>query len=134
VAFQLTQSSGGWSENVLYNFCSQSNCTDGSNANPCDDPGGCGVLFELPGVASPQDFTLSVSTVGRGKVKSIPAAIECGKICSAAFAPGTGIALRAMPDSAWAFHEWRGACAGKKEHDCHVTMNAAETVTAKFEK
>jgi uncharacterized repeat protein (TIGR03803 family) len=29
VVFQLTKTSAGWSENVLYSFCSRSNCTDG---------------------------------------------------------------------------------------------------------
>ena len=79
-------------------------------------------------------FTLSVSTVGHGKVKSSPAGIECGATCSASFAAGTKVGLEAFPDSGWEFDEWRGACHGKNKHDCHVTMDAAEGVIAKFEK
>jgi hypothetical protein len=30
VVFQLTPGSAGWSENVLYSFCSQTNCSDGN--------------------------------------------------------------------------------------------------------
>lgn len=30
VVFQLTKSSGGWSEDVLHSFCSQTNCKDGN--------------------------------------------------------------------------------------------------------
>ena len=31
--FQLTPSGSGWSENVLYTFCSQGNCADGAYPN-----------------------------------------------------------------------------------------------------
>ena len=31
VVYQLTPSGGTWSENVLYDFCSQSNCADGQD-------------------------------------------------------------------------------------------------------
>jgi hypothetical protein len=79
-------------------------------------------------------FTLSVSTVGHGKVKSSPAGIECGATCSASFAAGTKVKLTATPASGWKFHEWSGACTGKNEDDCHVTMNAAESVMAKFKE
>jgi hypothetical protein len=79
-------------------------------------------------------FTLSVSTVGHGKVKSSPAGIECGATCSASFAAGTDVKLTATPASGWKFHEWSGACTGKNEDDCHVTMTAAESVMAKFKE
>jgi hypothetical protein len=29
-AFELTPANGGWVENVIYNFCSQTNCADGN--------------------------------------------------------------------------------------------------------
>jgi hypothetical protein len=38
------------------------------------------------------------------------------------------------PDNGWKFDEWRGACHGRKEHDCHVTMDAPESAIAKFKK
>jgi uncharacterized repeat protein (TIGR03803 family) len=31
LVFELSPNSGGWSETVLYNFCTQTNCADGSN-------------------------------------------------------------------------------------------------------
>jgi uncharacterized repeat protein (TIGR03803 family) len=71
--FQLTLANGSWTENVLYNFCSAANCTDGQippSALVLDSAGnlygttqagglinsacggvGCGVVFQLsPGV------------------------------------------------------------------------------------
>jgi hypothetical protein len=72
VAFELTanQARTAWTETVLYNFCSQNNCSDGTspvggltmdaagnlygttefggtNANGCETGTGCGVAFEL---------------------------------------------------------------------------------------
>jgi subtilase family serine protease len=79
-------------------------------------------------------FTLSVSTVGKGVVGSSPAGIDCGKTCSASFPAGSEVQVLAYPDSGWKFEEWRGACHSKKKDDCHVTMDAAESVIAKFEK
>jgi len=81
------------------------------------------------------DFTLSVSKVGDGRVKSSPGdGIDCGPSCIATFASGTKIRLHAIPASGWKFDEWRGACTGKNEDDCHVTMSAAESVIAKFKE
>jgi hypothetical protein len=79
-------------------------------------------------------FPLSVSVSGKGKVKSSPAGISCGPTCSAYFASETEVGLIAIPASGWTFHEWRGACAGRKEHDCHVTISAATSVIAKFKE
>jgi uncharacterized repeat protein (TIGR03803 family) len=69
VTFELTPGSGGWTENLLYSFCSENKCSDGdapeagliqgrdgslygttayggSNAFPCSGLG-CGVVFKL---------------------------------------------------------------------------------------
>ena len=85
-------------------------------------------------IAGSENFTLSVSTIGKGVVGSAPAGIDCGKTCTASFPAGSEVRVIAYPDSGWKFDEWRGACHSKKEHDCHVTMNAPESVIAKFEK
>jgi uncharacterized repeat protein (TIGR03803 family) len=43
--FQLTPTSTGWSETVLYSFCSQSNCADGYEPNPGLMMDGSGNLY-----------------------------------------------------------------------------------------
>jgi outer membrane protein assembly factor BamB len=80
----------------------------------------------------PQDFALTVIKIGAGAVKSAPAGIDCGATCSASFASGTEVRLHAIPASGWTFREWRGACTGRNEHDCYVTMSAAASVIATF--
>jgi YVTN family beta-propeller protein len=110
----------------------------GWSGGGCSGTGTCVVTLKanttVTASFAAQDFTLSVSTVGRGVVGSAPAGIDCGKTCRARFAAGTKVGLEAFPDSGWEFDEWRGACHGKNKHDCHVTMDAAEGVIAKFEK
>jgi hypothetical protein len=101
--------------------------------------------FIGPASFAPQDFTLSVSTVGRGIVGSAPAGIDCGVIghavgkkCSASFPAGIKVTLAATPDHGWKFDEWRGPCHDRtkhgKEHGCVVTMDAAESAIVKFKE
>jgi hypothetical protein len=144
VAFQLTRGSMGWTETLLYNFCSQTNCADGRYPNslimdaagnlygttllgafgPCPGYVGCGVVFRL-------GYNLTVTKSGSGVVTSSPSGIDCGSACGSAFQPGTQVTLTATPASGATFTGWGGACSGTGR-TCSVMMNADQSVSAKF--
>ncbi len=75
-------------------------------------------------------FTLTVSTSGTGTVTSGTGGIACPGTCSAAYAPGTVLALTETPGAGQQFSGWSGACSGTGP--CSVTMNGALNVTAAF--
>jgi subtilisin family serine protease len=78
---------------------------------------------------------LSVSKAGNGfgTVTSSPAGIDCGSTCSAPFAIGTSVMLTAHAGSGSTFGGWSGGgCSGTGA--CHMTVNAATSVTATFRK
>ena len=147
LVFKLAPGSTGYTETVLYTFCSQSNCPDGRNPNGAlimdgagnlygaTETGGnscasnrCGVAFQLTGTGSM--LSVSKSGNGSGAVASSPSGINCGSTCSAAFSPGTQVTLTATPASGSKFTGWGGACSGTGA--CVVTMNADASVTAGF--
>lgn len=81
--------------------------------------------------------TLSVAVSGGGRVLSEPAGVACGPTgsaangaCSAAFAQGTRVGLRPLPDAGQRFVAWGGACSGSGT--CTVTLDAARSVSAQF--
>jgi uncharacterized repeat protein (TIGR03803 family) len=140
--FKLTPASTGWTETVLYSFCSQTNCADGLEPNrltmdaagnlygttvlgadgPCGF--GCGVAFRLG------YNILSVTESGIGRITSTPSGIDCGRTCTASFAAGTQVTLTATPAIGSSFVGWGGACSGTGT--CTVTMNADQSVSATF--
>jgi uncharacterized repeat protein (TIGR03803 family) len=141
VVFRLTPGNMGWTETVLYSFCSQTNCVDGLRPNslimdaagnlygttvlgadgPCGY--GCGVAFRL-------GYILSVTESGIGRITSTPSGIDCGRTCTASFAAGTQVTLTATPAIGSSFAGWGGACSGTGT--CTVTMNADQSVSATF--
>jgi hypothetical protein len=78
----------------------------------------------------PSSFQLTVSTGGKGRVRSTPAGIDCGTSCSAPFATDSSVRLDAEPLPGWAFGGWSGACTGTGS--CAVTLDGAKSVTATF--
>ena len=85
-----------------------------------------GALPQTAGAA----VTLTVTRAGSGAgvVNGYP--VACGATCTADFAPGTSILLRAVPDMGSQFTGWLGPCTGAG--DCQFTINAATTVQATF--
>jgi hypothetical protein len=81
----------------------------------------------------PPRLTVGVAGRGAGTVTSAPGGIACPGTCEADVDPGTAVTLTAAsgPDSSFA--GWSGACAGEAA-TCVVTMSAARTVTATFER
>jgi len=76
---------------------------------------------------------LAVKRKGEGTVKSRPAGIKCGHRCTALFADGTRVTLKAKPKKHWRFFKWRGSCHGK-HRTCHVTVTKNKKVKATFRK
>lgn len=76
-------------------------------------------------------FTLSVSSGKSGTVVSNPAAIDCGKTCSAKVVQGTTVTLTATPVAGAKFLGWSGACSGTAL-TCSVTMAKDTSVQANF--
>jgi len=146
VVFELTPNQGQtpWTENVLYRFCPQAACPDGSapvagvimdaagNLYSTTEMGGnatsSGTVFKLTQV----NFTLTVSETSGGLVTSSPAGISCsnGGACSANFASGTLVTLSQAAIGGWNFLEWDNACTGNGV--CKVTMTANQNVAATF--
>jgi Divergent InlB B-repeat domain len=86
--------------------------------------------FTVPQPGTDQ-LHLSKSGIGGGSITSSPLGISCGATCSAAFNTGTLVTLTATPDATSTFSGWSGAgCSGTGT--CQVTMNQAESVTARF--
>ena len=77
-------------------------------------------------------YTLTVVTegAGEGTVTSIPAAIDCGLVCSASLAPDQAIELYASAAEGSEFLGWSGDCTGTGA--CSLVMDAAKSVTAAF--
>jgi hypothetical protein len=78
------------------------------------------------------NHTLSVTKagVGGGSITSSPAGINCAPTCSASYAEGSVVTLRATPATASMFTGWSGACSGSGA--CQVTMSTDLSVVATF--
>ncbi|MDT7688208.1 MAG: hypothetical protein QOJ70_3860 [Acidobacteriota bacterium] len=76
-------------------------------------------------------FNLTVKDAGSGSVASAPAAIDCGKTCTAKLAQGTRLTLTATPATGVKFTGWSGACSGTSL-TCSVVMSKDTQVQANF--
>src|SRR5437868_5285556 len=88
----------------------------------------------VPPSAATTQFTLTVSKTGSGHGTvhgSDTGGINCGAGCSHSYASGTQVTLSANPDSNSTFAGWSG-CSSTSGATCHVTMDQARHVTAKF--
>jgi hypothetical protein len=85
----------------------------------------------LPPATPTFPLTVSRQGAGSGIVTSAPPGIDCGSTCTADYPQGTLVSLTAQPDASSLFVGWSGACSGAGA--CNVTMDAARTVSARFD-
>ncbi len=77
----------------------------------------------------PLDVTIDPSGTGDGSVTGTN--IDCPGDCNEIYTEGTSITLTPNPATGSVFVTWSGDCTGSG--DCTVTMNASQSVTAKFD-
>ncbi len=79
----------------------------------------------------PQNFPLSVTIEGNGRVESDPPGLACDRdTCVENFVEGTTVILTPRPTLDHAFAGWRGACTGTDL--CEIDMTGPHSVTATF--
>ena len=79
----------------------------------------------------PAKYTLNLSAIGSGTVKSDPTGIDCGLYCSATYDKGTVVTLIPISDDGSDFGGWSGGgCSGTG--DCTIKIGSDVTVTATF--
>jgi hypothetical protein len=76
-------------------------------------------------------FSVGVSGVGRGRVTSSPAGLDCPDACSLEFQSGSSVTLTATPASGSRLAAWTGACTGATR-TCTVAVGSDQAVTAVF--
>jgi Divergent InlB B-repeat domain len=105
----------------------------------CSGSGDCSVTIS-EGVATsvsagfsrvrPSTQSLAVSIIGKGRVSSAPAGIDCNQPCAASFPTDSSVTLSATAFPGWTFAGWSGACTGTGS--CALTMGDSRAVTATF--
>jgi virginiamycin B lyase len=75
-----------------------------------------------------------VNVVGKGRVTSSPAGIDCRGICTANFPQGQVVTLTEVPDSGWAYggYTYNGGNPACGATSCSVVVGAANSTTVKF--
>ena len=107
----------------------------GTTTITATDASGARASTTLTVVGQTSQFNLSVlrAGAGTGSVSSNPTGISCGTDCSEAYNSGTSVTLTASAASGSTFAGWSG-CDSASGTTCTVTMNAARTVTATFDR
>jgi hypothetical protein len=108
----------------------------GWSGGGCSGTGPCRVTLAaataVTATFTTQSFTLTVAKIGTGTGTVTGGGINCGATCTVTVPFGTQVTLAAAAAPASAFAGWSGGgCGGTA--GCTVTVNAALTVTARFE-
>lgn len=77
-------------------------------------------------------LTITKTGYGLGQVTSSPQGINCGLDCTEDYPAGTPVTLSATPNYGSVFAGWSGGGC-PSSGSCTLTMDAAKTVTAKFD-
>jgi len=108
----------------------------GFSGGGCSGTGPCSVTVNVDTTVTAtfnrQTFTLTVDKGGSGDGTVTGTGINCGTVCSEAYASGTSVTLTANPSGGSTFKAWSGACSGTGI--CTVTMTADRSVTATYSK
>jgi hypothetical protein len=103
--------------------------------------GGTGVLYVARSGAPTVEafapaFTVDINRggTGQGTVSSTPAGIDCGITCSAEFAEGGAVTLKATPVAGQVLAGWLGGCRPISADECEMTVSEATEITAVFLK
>jgi Mg-chelatase subunit ChlD len=100
---------------------------NGDSALPCD--------ATFTNIVRKATATLTVTKAGSGSGTVTGTGINCGSTCQGQYTGGSVVTLTAVPDqgtSISTFTGWTGACSGNGT--CQVTLDAAKTVTATFQR
>jgi hypothetical protein len=73
--------------------------------------------------------TVIVEKAGSGSGTVVADGIDCGDVCEQTYAAGTGLVLRAIPDTGSSFAGWQ---VNGQPSDCLVALDGRTTVTATF--
>jgi GH18 family chitinase len=116
-----------------YGLASWAGCTS-TNANTCTVSMTASKTVTVkfsPLVA----LTVSKGGTGSGTVTGTPVGINCGSACTANYASGTLVALKAIAAPGSRFMGWSGTGAGvcTSAASCSVTMTEAKNITARFD-
>ncbi|RKT44448.1 peptidase inhibitor I9 [Thiocapsa rosea] len=104
---------------------------ENATAGRVGDPGsGSANRLLFTAFSTDREPSLSVNRLGLGRVSSLPAGIDCGAACGAAFERGSVVDLTATAGVGFTFSGWSGACAGTGS--CRLTMDGDRTATATF--
>jgi hypothetical protein len=109
----------------------------GWNGAGCSGTGACTVTMgsarSVTATFAQNTYTLVITKdgTGSGTITSSPSGINCGAICSYAFAYNTSVTLTAVASAGSTFSGWSDSnCPANGT--CSVTMDAARSVTATF--
>ena len=95
-----------------------------------------GVTLEVGYTAADEesDFAVVISPQGSGggRVRSEPAGIDCGTVCSATFTAGSRLNLRATTAAGSDFAGWGGDCSAFSGRECVLDVDGPRSVTATF--
>jgi len=86
-------------------------------------------IFQQKKSPPPPDVRLDVSVEGMGTVRSWPAGIDCGTVCSATFPSGTRVRLDATPAAGFGLAGFADGCSGAT---CELELVQAKRVVVRF--
>ena len=90
-------------------------------------------MWQVPISPTGSSFTLTVALAGSGSgtVTSVDTFIDCPGTCFHDYGSSTAVVLQQTPDAGSTFTSWTG-CDSVVTGDCHIQVDAVQTVTATF--